>query len=146
VDDAAGVITARLAAGQEAESVRRKLAKELDAYHARERYDSTPAGADGVRVVVERRPDGTLDDIRGLAHAVCALPKSAFVGAIASAGQVIVGTSDDSELQAGNVLKAALGAAGGRGGGSPRMAQGAVDADKVDSVVQAVLQAWGRDS
>jgi alanyl-tRNA synthetase len=146
VDDVAGVIAARLAAAQEAESARRKLARELDAYQARERYDSTPAGTDGVRVVVERRADGALDDIRGLAHAVCALPRAAFVGTIASAGQVIVGTSEDSQLQAGNVLKAALSSSGGRGGGSPRMAQGAVDADKVDSVVQAVLQAWGRDS
>ncbi len=144
VDDAAGVVEARLAAGQEAESVRRKLARELDAYHARERYDSAPADGRGVRRVVEVRAAGTLDELRGLAHAVCALPRAAFVGAVTGEGEgaVIVGTSDDSGLVAGAVLKAALGAAGGRGGGSPRMAQGAVAAAHLDTVIQAVLGAW----
>ncbi len=145
VDEAAGIVPARLEAAQQAESARRKLARELDAYHARQRYDATEPDVRGVRRVVEVVAGGTLDDVRGLAHAVCALPKSAFVGAVAGAGQVMVGTSEDSGLVAGNVLKQALADAGGRGGGSPRMAQGAVAGDKVDSVVQAVLAAWDRE-
>jgi alanyl-tRNA synthetase len=146
VDEAAPLVAARLAAAQEAEASRRKLAKELDAYRARERYDSTPPDGRGVRRIVMKLGDGTLDDLRGLAHAVCALPKAAFVGVIASAGQVLAGTSEDSGLAAGDALKAALAAAGGRGGGSPRMAQGAAAGDQVDSVVQAVLAAWDRNS
>ena len=146
VDDAAGVVGARLSVGQEAESERRKLARELDAYHARERYDSAAVDARGVRRVMEQRAVGTLDDLRGLAHAVCALPRAAFVGAVASEGAVIVGTSEDSGLGAGAVLKAALTAVGGRGGGSPRMAQGVVPADGLDAVIQAVLAAWDRTS
>jgi len=146
VDEAAGVVDARLAAGQEAESARRKLARELDAYRARARYDAAAPDARGVRRVVERRDAGTLDDLRGMAHAVCALPRSAFVGAISGDGAVMVGTSDDSGLVAGAVLKAALTAAGGRGGGSPRMAQGAVAPDRLDSVVRAVLGDWDRVS
>lgn len=146
VDDAAGVVDARLAAGQEAESARRKLARELDAYRARERYDAAAPDARGVRRVIERRDAGTLDDLRGMAHAVCALPRAAFVGAITGDGAVMVGTSEDSGLVAGAVLKPALAAAGGRGGGSPRMAQGAVAPDNLDSVVQAVLGDWDRVS
>ncbi len=145
VDDAADVVTARLSAAHDAESARRKLAKELDAYRAHERYDSVAPDTRGVRRIVERRTEGTLDDLRGFAHAVCALPKSAFVGVLADSGQVLVGTSEDSGLAAGSVLKPALTAAGGRGGGSPRMAQGAAPGDRVDSVVQAVLSAWDRE-
>jgi alanyl-tRNA synthetase len=146
VDEAAAVAEARLGAGQEAESARRKLARELDGYHARERYDSAAPDARGVRRVVEVRSAGTLDDLRGLAHAVCALARSAFVGAVSGAGEIIVGTSEDSGLVAGTVLKAALGAAGGRGGGSPRMAQGTVAAAQLDTVIQAVLAEWDRAS
>jgi alanyl-tRNA synthetase len=144
VDDAAAVVGARLAAGQEAEAARRKLARELDGYRGRERYEGTAPDARGVRRVIERRADGTLDDLKGLAHAVCALPRSAFVGVVEPAGAVLVGTSEDSGLAAGAVLKAALEAAGGRGGGSPRMAQGAVPPANINSVMDAVLAAWDR--
>ncbi len=144
VADAPAVVEVRLDAGQEAESARRKLARDLDAFHARERYDSAATDARGVRRVMEKRAGGTLDDLRGLAHAVCALPRAAFVGAVASDGAIIVGTSEDSGLVAGAVLKAALGVAGGRGGGSPRMAQGAVAAEHLDAVIQAVLAEWDR--
>ncbi len=114
VDDAAGVVNARLAAGQEAEAARRKAARELDGYHARERVEAAVPDARGVRRVVERRAGGTLDDLKGLAHAVCAHPRSAFIGAIESAGGLLVGTSEDSGLAAGSVLRAAVEAAGRR--------------------------------
>ncbi|MHB1862654.1 MAG: alanyl-tRNA editing protein [Gemmatimonadaceae bacterium] len=144
VDDAPSMVEAKLAVARDAESSRRRIERELDAYRARERYDAAIPDARGVRRVIERRPDGTLDDLRGLAHAVCALPRAAFVGTVAASGAVIAGTSEDSGLEAGAVLKRALGAAGGRGGGSPRMAQGAVGADQGDAVVQAVLAEWDR--
>ncbi|MGH7670939.1 MAG: alanyl-tRNA editing protein [Gemmatimonadaceae bacterium] len=147
LDEAPGLVRAKLAAAQQADSTRRKLTKDLDAYRARERYDSVEPDARGVRRVVEIGADGTFDDLRGFAHALCALPRSAFVGATGRAAevQVLVGTSEDSGLVAGEVLKQALAAAGGRGGGSPRMAQGAVAEDKMKSVVQAILQAWDRE-
>ncbi len=147
VDDAAAVVQAKLAAAQQAESARRKLTKELDGYRARARYESTEPDARGVRRIIETRTDGGLDELRGLAHALCALPQSAIVGVVVSGpqAQVLVGTSDDSGLVAGGVLQQALSAAGGRGGGSPRMAQGAVAGDKVNSVVQAILAAWDRE-
>ncbi|MDE3172303.1 MAG: alanyl-tRNA editing protein [Gemmatimonadota bacterium] len=144
VDDAAAVVKGRLAAGQEAEAARRKAARELDGYHARERVLAAAADARGVRRVIERRAEGALDDLRGLAHAVCALPRTAFIGAVEGAGAVLVGTSEDSGLAAGSVLRPALEAAGGRGGGSPRMAQGVVPAGNITSVIDAVQAEWDR--
>ncbi|HEX8724184.1 MAG TPA: DHHA1 domain-containing protein [Gemmatimonadaceae bacterium] len=148
VDDAPAVVHTKLSAAQQAEAALRKLTKELDAYRARERYDGAAADARGVRRVVDRRAEGTLDDLRGFAHALCALPRAAYVGVVANGAQaqVLVGTSEDSGLAAGAVLQQALSAEGGRGGGSPRMAQGAVAVDRVDSVVQAILDAWNRQS
>jgi alanyl-tRNA synthetase len=145
VDDAPGVVESKLAAAQEGESARRRLAKELDVYRARERYEAAAPDPRGVRRIVEVVGEGTLDDLRGLAHAVCALPRAAFVGGVRSAGQIVVGASKDAGLAAGPTLKGALAAHGGRGGGSPQMAQGAVAPDQLDSVVQAVLAAWDRE-
>ena len=142
IDEAPGIVAARMAAAQEHEAARRKLARELDAYRARELYEAAVPDARGVRRVIERRRAGALDDLKGFAHAVCALPASAFVGAIDESGQVVVGTSEDSGLAAGEALKGALAAVGGRGGGSPRMAQGAAAPNRVDSVINAVLAAW----
>jgi alanyl-tRNA synthetase len=146
VDDAEGVVRARLEAGQEAESARRKAVRELDGHHARARYAAAAPDARGVRRVIERRTEGTLDDLRGLAHAVCAEPHAAFVGVVAATGGVLVGTSEDSGLEAGRVLRAALEAAGGRGGGSARMAQGTVPSGNIDSLIDAVLAEWDRAS
>jgi alanyl-tRNA synthetase len=56
---------------------------------------------------------------------------------------VLVAASEDSGVDAGAVLKAALASAGGRGGGAPRLAQGSVpNADAVDAVLAAVHAAF----
>ena len=56
----------------------------------------------------------------------------------------MVGTSEDSRLEAGSVLKRVLAGVGGRGGGSPRMAQGTVAAVELEAVVQHILGEWGQ--
>ncbi len=142
LDEAPASLEARLAHAQQVEGAARKLERELDAYRARERYDAAAPDTRGVRRVIERRPAGTLDDLRGLAHAVCALPGAAFIGVIEESGAIIVGTSEDSALEAGPVLKRALALVQGKGGGSPRMAQGSAPAAEVDHVIAAVLQEW----
>ena len=48
----------------------------------------------------------------------------------------MLAASEDAGIDAGKLLKAALTAAGGRGGGTPRMAQGGVpDASKLDAIL-----------
>jgi alanyl-tRNA synthetase len=142
LDEVGGILEAKLTAAREAESMLRKAERELDGHRARERYEAAGADARGTRRVVERRAHGALDDIRGLAHAVCAMPHAAFIGAIADSGAVIVGTSEDSGLEAGATLKRALSAAEGRGGGSPRMAQGTVAPARLESVLRAIATEW----
>jgi alanyl-tRNA synthetase len=109
-----------------ADAARRRLEAELHAYRARLLYDAAEPDASGVRRAIQRRETGSLEELRGLAQAFCILPKSVFVGAVDDPPALLLAASDDSGLDAGRVLKAALASVGGRGGGSARMAQGNV--------------------
>jgi alanyl-tRNA synthetase len=53
---------------------------------------------------------------------------------------VLLASSEDSGVDAGRLLKERLAIVGGRGGGSPRLAQGSVpDADVVEAVVASLV-------
>lgn len=109
---------------KDAESRLRALETDLAARIARERYDSVQADDSGIRRVMERRASGSLDELRPLALATASLPRAVFVGAVESPAALLVAASDDSGFDAGRAIKAALADAGGRGGGSARLAQG----------------------
>jgi alanyl-tRNA synthetase len=109
-----------------ADATIKKLTGELATYRARARYDAATPDASGVRRIVERRASGSLDDLRPIAQAMTELPKAIFIGVVEAPPVVLVAASDDSGFDAGRALKSALAAAGGRGGGSARMAQGTV--------------------
>ena len=125
IDEAASVVGAQSERLKELDGTRRKLEKELAAFRMRERYDAATPGASRVRTIVVR--DATsIDELRTLAQAALALPKVVVVGALTSPASVLIAASEDSGVDAGKVLKEKLAAVGGRGGGSPRMAQGSV--------------------
>jgi alanyl-tRNA synthetase len=53
---------------------------------------------------------------------------------------VLLAASDDAGIDAGKLLKAAITEAGGRGGGTARIAQGSVpDAGALEAVVEKLL-------
>jgi len=59
--------------------------------------------------------------------------------AVLSSATVLVAAADDAGVDAGRILKPALAAAAGKGGGSPKLAQGSVpNAGALESVVSAV--------
>jgi alanyl-tRNA synthetase len=119
-------------------AARREAEENLAQYRARELYDAITPGASGVRwAVIQDAP--TLESARALAQAFITRPRAVLVAAVASPPGVLMAASADSGLDAGARLKAELGAAGGRGGGSPRLAQGTVpDADALARVVTAL--------
>lgn len=104
----------------------RHLAGEHDALRAQVRHAAEAPGADGLRWVVERRDSGAVDAWRPFAQALCALPRAAFIGLSSDPPTVLFATSPDSDIDAGQRLRGLLVALGGRGGGSPRLAQGTV--------------------
>ena len=139
LDDAPAGVATQAERLKESDNARKRLEKELAAFRARERYDAAPVDARGVRTVVIRDIP-SMDELRALAQASFALPRVIVVGALEEPPSVLVAASEDSGLDAGKWLKAQLTAAGGRGGGSPRMAQGSVpDRAAVDAVVQALV-------
>ena len=143
LDDAPTVVATQAERLRDADNARKKLEKELSAYRIRERYDTTAPTADGIRTVVVR--DATsIDELRALAQAAFALPRVVVVGALATPPSVLIASSEDSGVDAGKLLKERLAAVGGRGGGSPRLAQGSVpDAAAIDSVVDALVKRGG---
>jgi alanyl-tRNA synthetase len=137
IGDLPALVTSQTEALRALESERNKLGEALAGYRARELYDATPAGSDGVRRVVHRA--GRVDELRVLASAVCALPKAAFIGTCDSPATIVLATSEDSGIDSGAALKAALAAHGGRGGGNPRVAQGTAPTAEAVRAITAAL-------
>jgi alanyl-tRNA synthetase len=143
LDDAASLVAGQSERLKEGDNARKKLEKDLAAFRVRERYDASGADANGVRTIVVRDA-GSIDELRVFAQAAFALPKVVMVGALTNPFSVLLASSEDSGVDAGKILKERLTAAGGRGGGSPRLAQGSVpDAAALESVVASLVN---RDS
>lgn len=138
IDEVPALVTAQAAQLKQAETEARKRGEELARYQARERYDATAAGPDGIRRIIETA--SSMDPLRAMAQAISALPKTTYTGTVASPPGIVFAASADSGVNAGELLKAALSANGGRGGGSPRAAQGTV-ADS--AALHRVLSALG---
>ena len=138
-DDVASLIGAQAERVKAADAARKKLERDLAAYRARERYENTHPDASGLRTIVVLDAE-SIDELRSLAQAAIAMPKVVVVGALGEPPSVLLASSEDSGVDAGRVLKERLAASGGRGGGSPRIAQGSVpDIATRDAVVAALV-------
>jgi alanyl-tRNA synthetase len=139
IDDVASLVAMQSERLKERDAARRKLAQDLAGYRTRERYDAAPPDADGVRTIVIRDAS-SMEDVKAIAQAAFALPKVVVVGALAAPPSVLVAASEDSGIDAGKTLKTVLAAVGGRGGGSPRLAQGSIpDLGALEAVVQQIV-------
>jgi alanyl-tRNA synthetase len=67
-----------------------------------------------------------------------------LVGVLSSPPSVLLASSDDAGIDAGKALKDALASVGGRGGGSPRLAQGSVPSVAALEQVVAALESVSR--
>ncbi len=126
LDDVPAAVSAQLEAFRAAEKSCKKLEVDLAACQGRELYDATAPGADGFRRVTRRLDRGSPDALRAIAQNFTAREKAVFLAAIAEPPSVLLAVSADSGIDAATSLKQALTAAGGRGGGAARMAQGSV--------------------
>ncbi len=143
LDDAPLLVGAQSDRLKDAENARVKLEKTLAVFRARERYDAASPNERGVRTIVVRDV-ASMDDLKILAQATLALPRAVVVGVLAAPPSVLLAASEDSGVDAGKLLKEQLAAAGGRGGGSPRVAQGSVpDAASLESLVRELVTRAG---
>jgi alanyl-tRNA synthetase len=137
LDEVPAMVAAQLETARATDKARRKLELDLAAYQGRELYLATAPGADGVRRVTRRVAKGSLQELRAIAQNFTAQPKAVFIATLADPPSVLLAASADAGIDAGKALKAAIAEAGGRGGGSARIAQGSVaEAGMLDRVLE----------
>jgi len=122
----------------EGERERKRLAGELARYQATAMWTACIPDGDGVRRIVVSTA-GAVKDSEPLAQQLAALGCCAILVTNAAVGGVLMAAAEDTGIDAGQRLRAALQAVGGRGGGSPRLAQGAVPDPSQLPVVLASL-------
>jgi alanyl-tRNA synthetase len=145
IDGVAEVITLRLDELKRQTAALRGAREEIDTHRAHELYARTSAaGGGGLAIYVEQSPAGALQDMRDVALKYIALPRAVFVGVLGDPPSILLAASEDSGVDAAALLKVALTPAGGRGGGSARVAQGSLEnAGALAGVVDAVRQRLG---
>ncbi len=126
LDETPGLVAAQIEKLQDAEKARRKLATELAQSRGRELYAATAPDAGGLRRIVRHVAGGLSDELRAEAQSFTAGEKAVFVAIASDPPSVLLAASKDSGVNAGDKVKAAVTQAGGRGGGSPQMAQGSL--------------------
>lgn len=142
LDDVPDAVAAQLEAVRAGEKARKKLELDLAAYRGRELYEQTAPAADGLRRVVQRLERGNLEELRAVAQNFTAQGKGVYLASLADPPSVLLATSADSGVDAGQLVKAAVSAAGGRGGGNARMAQGSAPSGEALAAVLAQLISW----
>lgn len=140
LDDAAALVGAQNEQLRAAENERRRLDRELAGFRARALYDASASDPRGRHVV--RHEGASMDELRNLAQAMVALPHAVLAGTLTEPPSLLFATSEDTGIDAGRTLREAVTKLGGRGGGSPRIAQGSVpDASRIPEAVASVLSA-----
>ena len=114
-----------------------RQAAELAAREGRELHAATVPDAQGLRRVTQH---GAIDEaMRVRAQSFVGAGKAMFLAVCEDPPSVLLAASPDSGVHAGERVKAAVTAAGGRGGGNPALAQGSVPSfDVLEAVVNAL--------
>jgi alanyl-tRNA synthetase len=142
LDEVPAYVAANLETARTGEKARRKLELELAGYRGKELWETTEPGPGGMRRVVRRAKSGNLEELRALAQNFTAQSKAVFMAVLEDPPALLLAASEDSGIDAGRTVKAAVTAAGGRGGGNARIAQGSVaGAEALETVLAAITAA-----
>lgn len=137
LDAAPDLVQSQIDRIKDLEKSRRKLAIDLAQLQGRDLYHSTAPDESGVRRVFVREP--ITDELRARAQAFTAEPGAIFAAWCESPPSVLLAVSKDSGINAGERVKTAVAANGGRGGGTATMAQGSVPGVEALERVKALL-------
>jgi len=142
LDEAPLLVASQVERLQSAEKARARLATELAKNEGRELWRATAPGVSGRRLAIRSVPAFT-EEVRALATSFAAGESACFIATASDPPGILLATSADSGIHAGNVLKAALTRHGGRGGGNAGLAQGSGSADALEKVRAEIEQAAG---
>jgi alanyl-tRNA synthetase len=146
VDEVPALVQSRVDEAKSLAAANRRLIDEVSGHRARLQWDGATPDGGGVRRL--RAAEGfSTDELRAWAAACAAFPATLATGVVRESRTIAFAASADLGLNAGAMLKDALQAVGGRGGGSPRSAQGTVPSNEhVDGVLAALLAATAQRS
>jgi alanyl-tRNA synthetase len=121
------------------EKICQRQAEELATREGRDLHAATLADALGVRRL---RQDGVIDEaVRARAQAFVSGGKAVFLAVSQEPPSVLLAASADSGVHAGELVKAAVTAAGGRGGGNAALAQGSAPSPQaLESVLRELAK------
>lgn len=122
LDETPALVAAQIEKLKEADKARARLSAELAGSRGRELYVATQPGADGVRRLV-RSVESISEDIRQEAQSFAGGEKAVVLVLAEEPASALLAASKDSGVNAGQWMKTALAQTGGRGGGSPVLAQ-----------------------
>ena len=128
------------------EKASKRLAREVAVGRGRELYRATEPDGAGLRRVVRGIERGPMpDELRTEARSFTSEGPAVFLALCAEPPSVLLATAPATGLHAGNLLKAALAAVGGRGGGNAQLAQGSVpSADALRQLERTLKEAFER--
>ncbi len=142
-DELPTLVESQLARIAELERERKRLAGELARHDAQERWNAAAVHASGNRIVHIALEGKPVRDAEPIVLALTALGRCVVLVRSDAPHGVMLASAADSAVDAGALLKPALAAFGGRGGGSPRLAQGSTPtAEAVQGVIDMVQKAW----
>ncbi len=138
IEETAAIVALQVDRAKTIEKSYQRLASELAQREGRELYAAAAPDESGVRRATQR---GTIDDaMRARAQAFVAGAKAVFLAISENPPSVLLAASADAGIHAGDRVKAAVTAAGGRGGGNAALAQGSVpSAAALESVAAALV-------
>jgi len=117
----------------------KKLKGELAVYEARRYWEAAAPDANGIRRIHIAVNSGPVKDQEALAQAIVTLGGAVAVITSTNPVGVMLATSIDSGFDAGQTIRAAVPPLGGRGGGSPRLAQASLpDASAIPTIIAAL--------
>ncbi len=137
-DDAPALVEAQREKLQETDRTRRRLATELAQASGRALYAETPAGEDGIRRLL-RRVESLSEELRAEAQSFTSSGPAIFLALTENPPSILLATSNNSGIHAGDVLKRGLSEVAGRGGGNAALAQGSLPSkEALDQLVRTL--------
>ena len=139
VDDVPRLVETQQQQLRELEREHRRVHQELATYEARRLWDAAVPDGHGVRRIQLVFDDGPVKVREPLAQAIVSLGGAIAIITSKSPVGVMLATSADSNIDAGQTIRATVTPLGGRGGGSPRLAQASLPSADLLSEVRAAL-------
>ena len=101
-------------------------------------WESARVDSDGMRHVHLSAASGHARERQAVATAITSRGKAIVLVTATETPSILVATSEDSGIHAGDRVKELVAAHGGRGGGSPRVGQGSIPAaDAIGAIVSS---------